>query len=129
MSYITFRNIFIAFKSARKIETEQSNKWIPSRRKNHQLTFNMRRSIPQKSDTKIVMTVVRGYSVNPNVLSKEEILNDEVRRSEIFWKPFPNIPDYRQFKYMQSVSLERIFGHIFVLLDIKALISKRILKK
>ena len=42
-----------------KVRIEQNDKMIPSRRKNHQLTFNMRRSISQKSDTKIVMTVVR----------------------------------------------------------------------
>ena len=41
-----------------KVRIEQNNKLIPSRRKNHQLTINMWRSIPQKPDTKIVMTVV-----------------------------------------------------------------------
>ena len=52
-----------------KIRIEENDKLIPRRRKNHQQNFNMPRSIPQKTDAKVVMTIV-----NTNAALKRALL-------------------------------------------------------
>ena len=78
---------FLALKAHEKVRIEQNNKFIPGRRKNLQLTFNMRHSIPQKSLTKIVMTVVT-----------EKATGDKVERSFLSVFPRPK----RKFKVKKN---------------------------